>query len=185
MNDNIEIRQHPSRRSGLFRALALTAVVAAGTVALYATSSPSALAASVMASPVGQGFLSMHGGDHAAMHAHFLEVLTDAGANEAQKQRIEAIVSDAMTTQHADMQRYHDTAHRLKDVLAAPGIDLTAVNAIRAEQDQLALGTSRRITDTALAISQVLTAPQRQKLGAHIDEMIASRMGHHQGHHQD
>jgi Spy/CpxP family protein refolding chaperone len=179
-----QISSHPTPwKFGLSRGFALAAAVAVGMTASYLTMSPSALAAS--GAPAGNEpslFARLHGGNHAqAMHAHFDQVLTDAGVNDAQKRQIKAIVTNAMNYQHADMQRYHASIARMKTLLTANGVDVTAVDATRVEQDQLLLATNRRLVDTAVAVAKVLTPAQRQKLGAEIDQMMAAHIGHHQG----
>jgi Spy/CpxP family protein refolding chaperone len=113
------------------------------------------------------------------MHAHFDKVLTEAGASDAQKQKIQAIMKQAMDTEHADMQDYHASVGRLKTLLTANPIDDSAVATLRAEQDRLALAASRGLSDTAVAVARVLTPTQRVKLGAEIDRMMDSPMAHH------
>jgi Spy/CpxP family protein refolding chaperone len=124
-------------------------------------------------------------GDHATirerhrarMHDHLQRVLADAGATEAQRARIDAIVEAAMQDQHADMERMHADMKLLKELLTAPAIDTAKVATVRAEQEQLALQTTRRLVDTAVAIAQQLTPQQRQMLGKELDAMMARHHG--------
>ena len=186
MNDNAARQatagphQNRNWQSRLLRGIALTAALGAGMTVMYAATAPSAFAGTAIAGIDGTGwFERMHGHSHAQVHAHFDQVLTKAGVNAAQKQQIHLIASDAMTAEHADMQRYHATFARLRTLLTASRIDEASVDAVRAEQDQLALATSRRLSETTIAIAKVLTPDQRRAVGAQIDQMMATGMGHH------
>ena len=101
------------------------------------------------------------------------------GANDAQKQQIHALMKQAMTAEHADMENYHASFGHLKTLLAADPIDDTAIATLRTEQDRLALSASRRLSDTAVAVAHILTPAQRVKLGAEIDQMMDSHMAQH------
>jgi Spy/CpxP family protein refolding chaperone len=75
------------------------------------------------------------------------------------------------------MERLHADMQLMKQLLTAPSIDVAKFNTVRAEQEQLALQTSRRLADTALAVAQQLTPQQRQALGKEIDAMFARHHG--------
>lgn len=169
------------RKTALLRGLVLAAAIGVGMTTMYLATAPSALAATVVASVDGGGSWveRMHGHSHARMHAHFDQVLTDAGVGAAQKQQIHAIASEAMAAQHEDMQLYHASAMRLKDLLAASQFDDAAIESVCAEQDQLMLDTSRRLSETAIRIAKVLTPAQRQALGSRIDRIMKAGIGHH------
>ena len=172
----------PNWKAIALRSFALTAAIAVGTTAVYLTAVPSARATTTNSTTEASGsFLQMHGAAHSheEMHAHFDKVLTEAGASDAQKQKIQAIMKQAMDTEHADMQDYHASVGRLKTLLTATPIDDSAVATLRAEQDRLALAASRGLSDTAVAVARVLTPTQRVKLGAEIDQMMDSPMAHH------
>jgi Spy/CpxP family protein refolding chaperone len=174
----------PSLKSRLIRAGALAAVIGLGTATVLFTFSPTARAFAVQTASDSHDsmFASMHGGHSSEqMHAHFDKVLTDAGASDAQKQQIHTIMKDAMTAEHADMQRFHDSCGRLKDLLTADPIDDAAVQQVRADQDRLVLATSHRLSDTMVAVARVLNPRQRAKLGAEIDRMLAQHDMHHHG----
>jgi len=127
-------------------------------------------------------FASMHGGHSPdEMHAHFDQVLSDAGTNPAQRAQIHAIMKQAMDAEHADMQRFHESCERLKTVLTASVIDDAAIRSIRAEQDRLVVATSHRLSDTMVAVARVLTPAQRAKLGADIDRMMMEHRMRHDG----
>jgi len=149
-----------------------------GGVTTYFATAPSALASTVVAGIDGPGWMArLHGHSHAGLHAHFEEVLTTAGVDDARRQQVDAVVFGAMQAQHADMARYHATWGSMKQLLAAPRIDEAAVERVRAEQDALFLDTSRRLSETAVQIARTLTPAQRQALSAEIDRRMAS--GHH------
>ena len=172
----------PNWKAIALRSFALTAAIAVGTTAVYLTAVPSARATTTNSTTEASGsFLQMHGAAHSheEMHAHFDKVLTEAGASDAQKQKIQAIMKQAMDTEHADMQDYHASVGRLKTLLTANPIDDSAVATLRAEQDRLALAASRGLSDTAVAVARVLTPTQRVKLSAEIDQMMDQHMAHH------
>ncbi|AXK72178.1 hypothetical protein DWG18_07700 [Lysobacter sp. TY2-98] len=175
------LRSTRARSTGaLVRGLALTAAFCIGGLATYAATAPSAFASTVAENFAGTP-LMQHLHSHADMHAHFEQVLTGAGANDAQRQQIDAIFKEAMTAEHADMARYHATMGRMKTLLTASQIDSLAVERVRSDQDQLLLDTNRRITETLTRSARVLTPAQRQALGAEIDRLMAQQIGHHHG----
>jgi Spy/CpxP family protein refolding chaperone len=172
---------HPSpssRSHTASKALAVALAFCLGGATTYVATAPSALAATVVAGIDGPGWMArMHGHSPAELHAHFDEVLTTAGVDDARTQQIRTIVTGAMQAEHADMRRYHATWGSLKQLLAAPQIDEGAVEKLRAEQDGLFVDTSRRLSETAVQIARTLTPAQRQALSAEIDRRMAS--GHH------
>lgn len=168
-----------SRRSfpSVSKAVALALLVGGGAVATYAAMAPAAFAETTAAGATWMAH--MHGHSPAQMHAHFDQVLARAGVDAARRQQVEVVLQQAMQAEHADMRRYHASFAELKTMLAAPRIDTSAIAALRAEQDTLALDCSRRISDTALRVAGMLTPAQRQALSTDIDRMLASGMGHH------
>lgn len=169
----------PSRRfRATGKALAVALAFCLGGAATYAATAPSALAATVVAGIDGPGWMArLHGHSPAELHAHFTEVLTQAGVDDARQQQVHAIVQGAMQAEHADMRHYHATWGALERLLAAPQLDEAAIEKVRAEQDALFLDTSRRLTETAVQVARTLTPTQRQALRAEIDRRMASR--HH------
>ena len=165
-------------RALLPRSLALVAALCVGSVATYAATARPAFAAALDGMPLMQ---HLHGPSHAALHEHVDQVLTRAGASDAQKRQIEAIVHEAMTAEHADMARYHASLGRMKTLLTAAQVDGAAVERVRSEQDALLLDTNRRVTETLLRVSAVLTPAQRVALGTEIDRLMAAPMRHHHG----
>jgi Spy/CpxP family protein refolding chaperone len=169
------------RRSlpSLAKTLAVVVLAGGGALAAYAVTAPAAFAESATAVAGGTWMAHMHGHTPEQMHAHFDQVLTRAGVDESRRQQIQTVLREAMQAEHADMHRYHASFGQLKTLLATPRIDTSAVARLRAEQDALALGCSRRISDTALQVAEMLTPAQRQALAADIDRMLADGMGHH------
>jgi protein CpxP len=163
-------------RKRLLKGAALSVALAGAVAAVQLVPSHAALAA-------GDGHAGVHGafGGHerhrARMHDHMQRVLADAGASEAQRAKIDEIVRRSMEDQHEDMERMHADMKLLKQLLVAPVIDTAKVTTVRAEQEQLAMQSTRRMVDTAVAIAQQLTPQQRQKLGAELDRMMARHHG--------
>jgi Spy/CpxP family protein refolding chaperone len=166
-----------SRRPTLPRNLALIAMIAAGAATLFAVASP--IARAITEAPAGDDGSSfierMHGmHSHADTHAHFEKVMTEAGVEPAQQQQIHLVMHAAMTDEHADMQRFHDNLRQLKTLLTAARIDDAAIANVRREQDRLILATSQRMSDAAVKVAKMLTPEQRARLGAEIDQVMAS-----------
>jgi Spy/CpxP family protein refolding chaperone len=182
MNESLPTPSHvPSWRSRLLKGAVFSAMVAAGVATVQLLPNAVAFAADgVAAAHGGPGpFGDMRERHAARMHDHLQRVLADAGTTEAQRQKIEGIVRASMEAQHADMERMHADMKLMKELLTAPTIDVAKFNTVRAEQDQLAVQTSRRIADTALTIAQQLTPKQRQALGKEIDAMFERHHGPH------
>ena len=172
----------PSLKHRLIRATALTAAIAFGTATIFTAVTYSAQAFAMHAGGHDAIMMGMHGGHSPEeMHKHFDKVLTEAGASDAQKQQIHAIMKDAMDAEHADMKSFHESCGQLKTLLTAETIDEAAVAKVRDQQDQLLLTTSHRLSGTMLAVAKVLNPAQRAKLGAEIDKMMAEHSEHH--HH--
>jgi len=168
-------------KRGLVRTLVLSGAVGLGMTTMYMVNPPSALAAALATVEGDAGGSSNPMGmahSHERMHRHVEAMLTKVGASDTQKAQISAIVKDAMTAQHADMEKYHATLEQLKTLLTADAIDDAAVSTLRAQQDQLFLSTSQRLSDTVVQVAKVLTPAQRQMLGAELDKMMSSAGGH-------
>jgi Spy/CpxP family protein refolding chaperone len=177
MNQTLSNNARPTWRKRLLQGAVFSAVLATGVAAVQLLPVQAALAAGDAPAHGAGPFGDMREHHREMMRDHVQKVLTDIGASDAQRAKIEGLLHQAMEDQHADMERAHADFKLLKDLLTAPTIDIAKVNTVRAEQDQLALQTSRRLTDTAVAVAQQLTPAQRQKLGAHFDEMFARHHG--------
>ena len=172
MNDSIPTAR-PSWRMRLAQGAVLSATLAIGVGAAQLLPAHAAFAA--------DGVAGLHGDlreEHRArMHEHMQRVLADAGTTQAQRNRIEALVRGAMEAQHADMERLHADMKLLGELLVAPTIDTARVATVRAEQEQIALQTARRVADTALAVAQQLTPQQRKAVGTEIERMFERHHG--------
>jgi len=171
----------PNRKHNLFRATTLAAAIAFGTATTFTAVTYSAQAFAMHAGGHDSRMMGMHGHSPEEMHKHFDKVLTEAGATDAQKQQIHAIMKDAMDAEHADMKSFHANFGQMKTLLTADTIDVPAIDKVRDQQDQLLLATSHRVTDALVAVAKVLNPAQRAKLGTEIDKM----MKEHEGHHHD
>jgi Spy/CpxP family protein refolding chaperone len=168
-----DLSQNKRRRPRLLQALAVAAVLATGGVAMHAASADESGDAPSM-------FHHHHcDGSPEKMKAHVDKVLTDAGVADTQKQQVEALISNAMTAEHADMKQYHANMHQLKALLTTDPIDDNAVAALRTQQGQLAQALSDRATDTAVSVAKTLTPDQRAKVGAQIEQMVSAAGGPH------
>jgi Spy/CpxP family protein refolding chaperone len=181
MNQTVSTHPRTSWRKRLLQGVALSSALAVGVAFVQLAPSHLAFAAD---GPAGQHGPGMFGGDmreqhRQMMHDHMQRVLADAGVGDAQRAKIDAIVKATMDDQHADMERMHADMKLMKDLLTAPTIDTAKFNTVRAEQEQLAIQTTRRLADTALAIAQQLTPQQRQALGSQIDQMFERHHGPH------
>lgn len=168
----------PFRFQASGKALAVALAFCLGGVATYAATAPSALAATVVAGIDGPSWIArLHGHSPEQLHAHFVEVLGEAGVDEGRQQQVLSILQGAMQAEHADMRDYHATWAALEPLLAAPQLDEAAIAKVRARQDALFVDTSRRLSETAVQVARTLTPAQRQALRAGIDRRMAS--GHH------
>lgn len=156
-------------KNGLLRTAVLGGMVGLGMAAMAAIGAAQPATADDPAAMMQQ--------HHEKMKQHFDRVLTEIGASDAQKQQIDALFKDAMTAEHADMQKFHENMRQIETLLTAPDIDEAALAKLHGEQDQLLLATTQRVSDTLLQAAKVLTPAQRQMLAVHIDKMRAS--GHH------
>ena len=180
MNQTVSTQPRTTWRKRLLQGVALSSALAVGVAVVQLAPSHYAYAAGEAAGPHGPGPFGAMGEQHRQMmHDHMQRVLADAGVGDAQRAKIDAIVKATMDDQHADMERMHADMKLMKDLLTAPTIDTAKFNTVRAEQEQLAIQTTRRLADTALAIAQQLTPQQRQALGTQIDAMFERHHGPH------
>ncbi|HPU54473.1 MAG TPA: Spy/CpxP family protein refolding chaperone [Burkholderiaceae bacterium] len=102
-------------------------------------------------------------------------VLSDVQASAEQKQKVGAIVRQAIADL-APLRDKHRTARKSAvDLLAAPTIDRAAMEALRAEQMQLADQASRRMTQALADVADVLTPEQRVKLKERLERRMTRR----------
>ena len=89
-------------------------------------------------------------------------------ATEAQKTRLEPIVKQAATDLAPMRDRLHAGRAEALELLARERVDPDAIEALRAQQLQLADEASRRPTRAITEAAEVLTPAQRKDLAAHI-----------------
>jgi Spy/CpxP family protein refolding chaperone len=178
MNQTVPTPSRASWRKRLLQGVALSSALAAGVAFVPLAPSHAAYAAGEGAGPHHAApFGDLREAHRQRMHDHIHRVLADAGVGDAQRTRIDGILQAAMDAQHADMERMHGDMKLMKDLLTAPTIDTAKFNTVRAEQEQLAIAGTRRLTDAALAIAQQLTPAQRLALGKEIDAMMQRHHG--------
>jgi Spy/CpxP family protein refolding chaperone len=88
----------------------------------------------------------------------------DVDATEAQKQQLAPVAKAAARDLLPMRDRMRDTLRQAVALLAQPSIDRAALEALRADQFQLADQASRRLTEALADIADLLTPEQRKQL---------------------
>jgi periplasmic protein CpxP/Spy len=113
--------------------------------------------------------------DPAAVDEHLDRMLkhlyVEIDATEEQKQKLEPIVKQAAKDLLPLRDKARAARKRAVELLTADAVDRAAVEALRAEQIQLAEQASRRLTQALADVAEVLTPAQRRQ--------IAERMERH------
>jgi periplasmic protein CpxP/Spy len=110
----------------------------------------------------------------ARLHAeHAVDrALRTAQASPQQREQVEAIVERAFAD-HAKFREQHRSLHaEAIQVLTAPTIDRSRIEALRTRHLAIAEEGSRHLTAVLADIGDVLTVEQRQKLAAHARQMF-------------
>ena len=89
-------------------------------------------------------------------------------ATDAQKQQLGPIVKGAAADLFPLRARMRDARHQAVQLLTQERVDRGALEALRAEQLQLADQASRRFTQALADVADVLTPDQRKQLAARI-----------------
>ena len=113
--------------------------------------------------------------------AHHVEhMFAGTDVTTEQKAKIVAIHQAAM----ADVAPLHvngrDLHKRMADLLSAPTIDRTAIEAVRGQLQQIHETASRRMTQARIDSSEVLSPAQRTKVAALMRERAEKMRGHAQ-----
>lgn len=116
--------------------------------------------------------------DPAKLDAHLDRMLkhlyVEVDATDAQKQQLGPIVKAAARDLLPMRERMRDARLQAVAVLSQPSIDRAAIEALRANQLQLAEQASKRFTEALADVADVLTPEQRKQL--------AERMSRWRGH---
>jgi Spy/CpxP family protein refolding chaperone len=120
--------------------------------------------------------------DPAAMEAHVERMLkhlyVEIDATEEQKQKLAPIVKQAAQELLPLRERMHEARRRGLELLTQETIDRGAIEALRAEQVQLAEQASSRIVRSLADAAEVLTPAQRRQLAQRVER---HRRGWHHG----
>ena len=142
------------------------------------------VAISAWAQPGGQAGHALHGGGMAGMpmQGRMVEKMLDS-VNATAEQRIQ--VKQITERAAADMKAQHESGRALREqamkLFTQPVVDANAAEALRAQMMQQHDQGSRRIMQTMLEVSRVLTPEQRKTLA----ERMAKRGDMMRRHHQE
>ena len=180
MSDTVETPQPPTPpadnpRRRFFRRAAIATLVAG-----------LATGVGLKALAWGQGFHGWHRGglmgaplDPAKLDEHLDRMLkhlyVEVDATDAQKQQLAPIVKAAARDLLPMRDRMRDARLQAVAMLSQPTVDRAALEALRANQFQLAEQASRRFTQALADVADVLTPEQRAKLA----ERVTRWHGHH------
>lgn len=151
----------PGARAGLRRLLLGAAFAVTFVAGGLVMSDPSAAAFAMAMDHAGMGG---HGGMHGMAQAHIEKMLTEVDATPDQKLRINAILKTAIASiapLHEKLEATHGDLHRL---LAAPVIDRTALEQLRAARVADLDQASKAIVQAVADAAEVLSPKQRAKL---------------------
>jgi Spy/CpxP family protein refolding chaperone len=98
-------------------------------------------------------------------------------ASSEQRQKITRIAERTADEIFALREKHLDARKQLREVLAAETIDRTRLEALRAEQMQLADAASKRITEAVAEAAEVLNPAQRAELSRQIERWQRWRRG--------
>jgi Spy/CpxP family protein refolding chaperone len=147
------------------RLVAVVAFVSAGASALAFAGATDAAAGAPATPPT---MFGMHGGPRLD------RALDRIGASDEQKAQIDRIVAAARADLQADRDHARSLHEQAMQVFTRETVDADAAEGLRqqmlAEHDR----TSRRMLQSMLEISQVLTPEQRQQLAAQMNERRAT-----------
>ena len=111
--------------------------------------------------------------DPAAVDEHLDRMLkhlyVEIDATDEQKQRLEPIVKQAVKDLLPAREKAHAARKQAVELLAAERIDRGAIEALRAEQIQLAEQASKRFTQALADVAEVLTPAQRKQIAERME----------------
>lgn len=119
-----------------------------------------------------------HGWKHHGMDRMMQRMLDRVHATPEQRERIRAFQKTGMEHNRPLTEQMRGLMQQRMQLLAAPSIDLGALENVRSQQMAVADQMSKNMTQTQYEVAQVLTPAQRQQM-AH---MMQERMHHGMQH---
>jgi periplasmic protein CpxP/Spy len=140
-----------------------------------------------VASAAGGGHGGMHGGSTMGgpgmMMGRGLDRMLDLVDASAEQRSQIAQIRDAT---RADLKALHESGRGLREqglaLFVQPTVDANAVEALRLQQQALHEQASKRMSQSMLELSRVLSPQQRQQIATHMQERMAKMKGRHDEH---
>jgi Spy/CpxP family protein refolding chaperone len=113
---------------------------------------------------------------HGPMHEHSMQMhldhldamLAKIGASDAQKTQVEGILKGAFAELESTQRSHHEAFGKAHELLLAPSVDRSRMEALRAEQIRSFDEASKRMLTAFEDAAEVLSPEQRSALAAEI-----------------